>query len=209
MKDERAARGPSSAHITDLVSTALRQEKLGGLCEMLRSIAQSCKADACLLWRLAPGSDLTAQPPEGRLFVLAHQWLKDDRLWASHSLGLNSVTGDGIIARRPDCVPDVLNHPRVDATDRFFERTGARTFCTIPISFMDGQKGAVNVYRNVLKPFNDHEVSRVKGLAVLGAVALQTIRNKVGSAKESMRGVVQTICERDHLPLKSLTPRSS
>jgi GAF domain-containing protein len=183
---------------------------------MLHSIARSCQADACLLWRLAPGSDLNATPPDGRLFVLA-QWLKDDKMWASHNLGLSSVTGRAIVAGEADSVPDVRNHPYVDGTDRFFDRTGARTFCAVPIRFVDEQRGAVNVYRNTLRPFRDSELARARGLAALVPSLYQTIRDKVGAAlmqsvngilqaaernamdgassKEGMRAVVQTICE--------------
>jgi signal transduction histidine kinase len=215
MHQGRATEASSSAHVTELVSTALRQEKLAGICEMLRSIAQSCDADTCLLWRLAPGSDLKAQPPEGRLFVLA-QWLKGDKLWASHNLSLNSVTGRGIIAGKPQCVLDIERDPHVARTDTFFERTGAKTFCTVPITFVDEQKGAINFYRNTPRPFRGQELAEANRLAALVPSLYQTIRDKVSSAllssvsgilqtaertavdcpppKDSMREVVQTIC---------------
>jgi GAF domain-containing protein len=201
--------------IVGLVTTALRQERLSGLSEMLGVVARSAGAHACILWRLAPGSDLETDPPEGRLFVLA-QWMADPTPWATHNLGLKSATGHAILTGKPYNVKDVAADPLFDLSDTFFEQTGARVFCAIPIEFRDGLKGALNVYRNS-QPFQENEISRIEEMARLVPALNQTVRDKAGSLlmklvsqfiqdaerqslggttrKDRMQAVIQSICD--------------
>ena len=46
----------------DLVSAALRQERLSGIVEMLRNIAGQMEASGCILWHAVPGEPLTPAP---------------------------------------------------------------------------------------------------------------------------------------------------
>ena len=158
---------------------ALQQHKLSGLAEMLRFIAETFDAYACILWRLAPGGNPDADPPEGRLFVLA-QWLQDQRFWSKRILSLDSNTGDAIRKEAPICVPDVSKNERIDQSDPLWAVEGVKTFCAVPLTFLDGQPGTVNVYR-VSHAFTNEEISRIQALADFVPALYQTIRDKVSS----------------------------
>lgn len=163
--------------VNAFVFTALRQHKLSGLAEMLRFIAECFDAYACILWRLAPGGDLGSDPAQGRLFVLA-QWLQDQCFWSSHNLTLDSNTGDAIRTNTPVCVPDVSTDSRIEQSDPLWAVAGVKTFCSVPVVFLDGQRGAVNVYR-VSQEFTSGDISRIQALADLVPSLYQTIRDKV------------------------------
>lgn len=60
MIEERTISATSDAKLINFVSTALRQDKLSGLSEMLRAIAEAVDAYGCVLWQVAPGSNLEA-----------------------------------------------------------------------------------------------------------------------------------------------------
>jgi len=114
MLEELTQRDTTHAHIVELVSTALRQDKLSGISEMLRTVAEAINAYGAILWQVTPGSDLDASPLKGSLFVLA-QWLQDDYRFALHDLPLESATGEAILNQVSVNVADVWTDPRVDA----------------------------------------------------------------------------------------------
>jgi signal transduction histidine kinase len=176
--------GPAEGQLSSFVSTALRQDKLSGIAEMLRFIAEAFDGYACILWRLAPGAELNATPAEGRLFVLA-QWLREADFWSSHILTLISNTGSAIIRDAPINVPDVRSNALVDQSDPLWVRAGVSSFCSIPIRFLDGQAGAINVYRSGGPPFSSEDISRIQELALLVPALYQTIRDKVSSSLAS------------------------
>jgi hypothetical protein len=85
MIDELTISGTADANVINFASTALRQQKLSGLSEMLKAIAQAVHACGCVLWQVTPGSKLDVNPPHGTLFVVA-QWLQDNSYVALYNL---------------------------------------------------------------------------------------------------------------------------
>jgi signal transduction histidine kinase len=181
----------ANAHVTGLVSTALKQNDLSGLSEMLRSIAEAVEADGCILWELAPGSDLESEPPRGHFFILAG-WFKDKWNLALHNLPLDSIVGKAVIQQRVINVPNVMQDNRVFMEHPILQRTPVKTFCSVPVHFRDETKGAVNVYRNTHRPLNDEELAKVYEMASLIPSLYQAIRDKVSL------GLIQRINETLH-----------
>ena len=176
MIEERAISATSDAKLINFVSTALRQDKLSGLSEMLRAIAEAVDAYGCVLWQVAPGSNLEANPAQGSLFVSA-QWLRDESYIALYNLSLESISGRALRTKTPINVPDILGEP--PNLTPFLETTRIRTMCSVPITFVDGIRGTVNLYRNVSQPFTEKEVRTLEELASLVPALHQTIRDKV------------------------------
>jgi len=150
--------------------------------ELLRVIAESTGAFGCILWEVAPGSDLESDPPSGMLYVLA-EWFPDDIRCMSHDLPIaGSRTGKAVISGRTQVVPDV-REPRagVYLGDLFLSEHGISSLCSVKVTFLDGSAGAVNVYRrDGSQPFSDGEVSKVELLASFVPSLYRTIRDRVG-----------------------------
>ncbi len=177
MIDEPTMSGNADEKVINFASTALRQDKLSGLSEMLRAIAEAVDAWGCVLWQVAPGSKLDATPPRGTLFVVA-QWLQDNSYVALYNLSLESVSGHAVLTEKTKNVPDIFDEP-LNVLTAFQQAAGIKTMCSVPVTFVDGIKGTVNVYRNVSRPFSDEKVRTVEQLASLVPALYETIRDKV------------------------------
>src|SRR3989440_6911470 len=139
---------------------------------MLRAIAEAVDAYGCVLWQVTPASKLDADPPQGTLFVLA-QWVRDNRYVALYNLPLKSISGHAVLTQKSINVPDISKEP-LNVLSSFQKVTGIKAMCSVPITFVDGKKGTVNVYRNVAPPFTDDEVQTVEQLASLVPALHQT-----------------------------------
>ncbi len=164
--------------ILDLVSTTLNQDRRSGLSEMLRSVARAVDAYGCILWQETPLSRLDDHPPTGQFFVLA-EWFEGTERCNLHDLPLESATGDAVLQRRPIKVGDALRDQRVDRSDPFLQRVGVHCFCSVPITFLNGERGALNAYRIVKKPFASREIAALKRIVKLLPSLYQTISDKV------------------------------
>ncbi|MGH9429382.1 MAG: GAF domain-containing protein, partial [Terriglobia bacterium] len=186
-------------HITALVATALAQTNLSGLSEMLKRIAEAMNAYGCILWRVTPGAPALGEDLSNmRLFVLAH-WLKDNRSFALHDLPLRfetgkagSVTGEAISRNNSVSVDDIWKDERAYKGNPFLGEAGIKTLCSVPITFLDGVRGAVNVYRTDLGAFRPDEIALLIELVSLVPALYQTIQDKVSlSLIRSVNEVLQ------------------
>jgi signal transduction histidine kinase len=178
VRDELILTETADSKVINFVSTALQQNKLSGLSEMLRAIAEAVDAYACVLWQVAPNAKLDADPPQGTLFVLA-QWVRDNRYVALYNLPLQpSVSGHAVLTQRPKNVDDISKEP-LNFLSSFQTSAGIKSMCAVPIIFVDGKKGTVNVYRNRYEPFKGKEIETVERLASLVPALHQTIRDRV------------------------------
>lgn len=159
--------------ILDLIATALGQEELSGLCEMLEGIARVSDAYGCILWQETPPTG----PSRDHLFVLAH-WFQDNSIFATHDIPIEgSATGEAVRTSRTRNVEDV--HKGRIFWDRFMKETGIQAFCSIPIDFVDGARGAVNLYRKEAQAFSASEIVQLERLAFLVPRLYQTILDRV------------------------------
>lgn len=165
--------------ISSLVITALGQSKLSGLSEMLKSIALSMNAFGAILWQVVPGTDLNKEPLDGYLFVLAN-WFRDDRTLALHNLPIGkSVTGAAVKEQRPINVKDVVSNNDVYKRDQFLLHANIKAMCTMPVTFSDGARGALNFYRNSPNPFDESDLVKMERFASIIAELYQAILDRV------------------------------
>jgi signal transduction histidine kinase len=163
--------------ILDFVSTALSQDKFSGLSAMLRTIAEGINAYGCVLWQVTPGSKLNGNSQVGYLFALA-EWFQDDRTFVDY-LPITSVTGEAIAHQETISITDVYKETRIFHGDPFLQQMSIQTLCSVPITLLDGARGALNLYRKDPTPFTDPEVERVKEIANLIPILFQTISDKI------------------------------
>jgi hypothetical protein len=179
-----------------LTKVALQQTRLSGFSEMLRVVCDLTNADGCLLWQEVPGSDLAATPPKGELYILA-DWFRDGTHWSERNLSLDSLTGEAILENTPEDVPDVRLEARLkEHLGRFFRITGMLAFCAVPVVFLDGKRGAVNVYRKSTKSF-EPQFRLVQDLADLIPELYKSILNKVSLDLLSNVNQVSAVAERE------------
>ena len=157
---------------------------------MVRVVAESIDGDACIVWRLAPGSDTESDPPRGHLFALA-QWFRGTS-WTRHNLPLHYATGRAVCAKKPALINNVYDHVGVHPEDEFFQLTGTKKFCTVPVDFGEGW-GAVNVYRRADVDISENEFGIVQQLAGFVPRLYRTIRDR--ASFRLMRSVNETLRE--------------
>jgi signal transduction histidine kinase len=195
----------SATALESLVRTAVAQKELHGICEILRSVAHSLDAYGCFLWQASDESDLESNPPTGSLSVVAH-WFDDGRSWALEGIELSSVVGQVAATRTPRNVPRVED--RADISRKFWwwvEQAGIRCFCAVPVSFFDGPRGALAIYRNLDNPFSERELEDASALADVLPGLYQSIRDRVSfdlvarieelTADTSLASPLQLVCE--------------
>lgn len=175
---EPATNEPTSkSHVTELVTTALSQDSLSGLSEMLKTIALSVNGDGCILWEARPGSDFDSSPPKGRFFMLAG-WFKDNWRLALDDLPLKSAVGRAVTTQQSVNI-ERLRDSREFLSHPILQTTPVKTFFCVPVNFLDGTKGALNVYRYLPVPLYESEQRIVEEQAVLVPSLYQTIRDRV------------------------------
>ena len=201
MRDAPAA----EAALESLVRTAVAQRELHGICEMLRSIAESLEAYGCFLWQASDDSDFSTNPPTGSLSVVAH-WFSDRKSWALEGIGLDSVVGKVAVSRTPRNVDRVEDS--ADISRKFYwwvAETGVRCFCAVPISFLDGPGGTLAIYRREKRPFTERELAKAARLAEVLPGLYQGVRDRLSfdlvarieelTADTSPSSDLQQVCE--------------
>lgn len=180
VESQAARRTPTAAAaLESLVRTAVAQKELNGICELLRSIATSMSAYGCFLWQASDDSDLEGDPPHGSLSVVAH-WFSDGKSWALDGIELDSVVGQVATSRQRRNVLRVEESG--DISRKFYwwiERNGIRSFCAFPVTFLDGPRGSLAIYRKDQEPFSDQELDLAGRLADLLPGLYQAVRNRV------------------------------
>ena len=164
--------------LVSLVATAIDLTDLKDLSVILQSIARSMNCYGCVLWEIAPGSDLTASPPRGHLFVL-DQWLEDGRPYYFDDLPIYSAAGKTVMTQETINIDNVETDSRVSADPRYLRRLGVKALLSVPIIFTDGsRRGAILFYRKTPEPFSDEEIALGEQLGLLVPPLYQTIRVK-------------------------------
>jgi len=184
-----------------LLLEASRQDRLSGLQDMLRVIAQSAGAFGAVMWEVAPGSDPVAK--KGRLFVLG-SWFEDSdvKVWYYLTLG-ESLTGETIRGGVPRFSP-VIQDERLDPNraKKAMQDFGITTSFNVPLELHQFKaKAAINLYWKSsisLSPDQEKEIASHCSLvpdlyaALVDHVGLdllhnlnRTLRQKAYSAKSA------------------------
>jgi signal transduction histidine kinase len=131
-------------YLIRLVQHSSASSKRAGVNDLLRAIALRFEADGAILWRETPGSCLERHPPSGRLFVLG-AWFAGDEKCSLYDLPLQSATGAAVLDGYPSVIVDISD-PLVYKKDGYLRRADISNFCSIPLRYVDGKKGALNLY---------------------------------------------------------------
>jgi signal transduction histidine kinase len=196
---------PAEAALESLVRTAVAQRELHGICEMLRSIAESLDAYGCFLWQASDDSDLAAHPPTGSLSVVAH-WFSDKESWALEGIELGSVVGEVAVSKNPRNVPRVEESAQVSRKFYWWmAQNGIRCFCAVPVTFLDGPGGTLALYRREERPFDEPDVAEAVRLAEVLPGLYQAVRDRLSfdlvarieelTADTSPSSDLQQVCE--------------
>lgn len=149
------------------------------LTEMLRMIVETVGAYGAILWQVERRPNPLEPLHNGRLFILS-EWFSDGQISDLSELPQdNSVTGRVILEQRSINVEDISTTPHTFTADPFLTRTGINVLCSVPVSFHDEVKGALNLYRNIPAPFAGEDVARIERAAPLAASVYQATRDKV------------------------------
>ena len=189
---------PADKTLSTLVEEALRQQTLPDVSKILQHIASSLDSFGCILWEETPKSALPSAP--GRFFVLV-QWFQQGRMCAVHDLPQESVTGQAVLERTSIHVRDTFRDKRVHF-DAFLSENGIGTFCCAPLSFVDGKRGSLNVYRKGVKPFSRAALAQLAEIARLLPHLYQAILNRfsfdlLAKLNDLLRGAQNRIQESD------------
>ena len=165
-----------------------QQPGMSVLLEILHKISLLTDSYGCILWQETPKE---IQSGERQLFVLA-DWTEDDRHCANHDMSFAlSRTGRAIEKNRQIIVRNVPRTMVGSKTfDQFLKDARIKTFCTTPVSFQDGQLGALNLYRQDGKPYDNAMRAKIKEIALLVPLLYEIIRTRMSSGL--LRKVTET-----------------
>ena len=172
--------------IKEMVATALSQDRLAGITEVLRSIANSMAACGCILWEVIPRHNSTHNLESDTLFILA-SWFQDESKLFIHKMRLKeSANGQALLQNRYIIVDHIAEDPIIDKNIPQEILENFKTLCAMPISLHDSgvangyeqPNATICVYRDTPRPFTEEEALCLEQLADLFPQLYQSIRNR-------------------------------
>lgn len=153
---------PLASPFTRLIEVAEKQDKLSGIREILRVIAESFDAEGCILWEVSPGNEPIE---ERKIFVLAEYFQGDWPPGWQH-LAMSSRTGTAILRREPQAVNDIEEAKRSlpEAARNYLDERHVQAACVVPINLRGGETAAIDLYRTRPQPFREEEIEHLKEL---------------------------------------------
>ena len=150
---------------------------MSAVMEVLRHISEKTDSFGCILWQEVPPEGGSSEP---ELFVLA-DWFPNQLHCANHGLKIaSSKTGTGITENRQIVIDSVKRE--IENPDPFLIERRIHAFCTTPIRFGDGRRGAVNIYRNRRAKYSKKTQRTASELALLVPMLYDIIRGRVSSS---------------------------
>lgn len=163
--------------VTGLVTSGLKQHELSGITAMLACVAKELNAFGAVLWELNVSGPLQVDPC---FFPLA-QSFSGSEFWYERNVPLASRTGLAVTENLShyhilDVTKDTLAYRAP-----FLKDQKIRTILIIPVTFMDGARGALNIFRReVPNPFSEEEIETACRMAKLIPDLYERIRDEVG-----------------------------
>jgi signal transduction histidine kinase len=148
--------------------------------DMLACIARRFDAFGCGLWEVAPNADLKADPPRGFLLTVA-TWWKSGQLFALDDVPLDdSPTARAAIEQTPVIIRDVRKEGGAKKAHPFWRENRIGPMCAVPLVFLDGSFGAINIYREERQPaFTAKEQERLMTIAQVAPGLYRAVREKI------------------------------
>ena len=180
---------PQPTEISDdlsaLVLHTLGREEEATITTMLAKIGGLFDAFGCGLWEVAPNAELETDPPEGFLHTIG-AWWKSNELFALDDVPLDdSPTATAAVKKVPVNVDDIRIDGGAKGAHPFWRKNRVRSMCAVPLVFLDGSLGALNVYRQEnsrgeLVPFTPAEQKRLEAIARLVPGLFRAVRERIG-----------------------------
>jgi signal transduction histidine kinase/putative methionine-R-sulfoxide reductase with GAF domain len=168
------------SYLLEWVETALSQKLFSGIVEVLKGITEKMDVSGCILWKVIDDTEIISNPAGCYMFVVA-EWFKGEKACALHRLPLvASVTGNAVRLGTAQNVSNIWDDSGVFTHDELLHEANIISMCSIPIRFNDGGHGALNLYRDKLKPFELEELATLEQLAPLIPKFYNAIWDKAG-----------------------------
>jgi len=189
-------------HLSRLFAVAEKQDKLSGIREILRVVAESLNSEDCILWEVMPGRG----PLEEReLFVLAEYFSGDWPRGGQH-LAMSSRMGRAILSRQPQLANDLTatNIGLPEAARAYMEARSVKAVCSVPLNLRSGVAAAISLYRASAGPFQPEDIERLGQAASRIPYLYNSLVNLVGL--ELLESVTKLIRSAIPLPEESGEP---
>ena len=168
--------------VAALVMAALCPSESQDLAGLLKSISEQQSTYGCVLWEMASQTRRAGDPPGGHLFALA-SFFPDDRCggqFACHDLPVEgSLAGEVVRAQAPGFVNDIAGSGLGEREVRYFAQQGVNSVCSYPVKFLDGNRGALSVYRRDPERFQAADTRNLRWPAALVPSLYQAIRDRM------------------------------
>ncbi len=176
----QVADNSSSDDLSEIVLATLGTEE-ASISGMLKCIAERMNAFGSALWEIAPNAKLDRDPPEGFLITVASWWESGD-LFALDDVPLADSPSTAVAVRQKSLiVPNIREAGGAKRDHPFWKRHNVRGMCAVPIKYLDGSLGVLNVYRREgAPPFTEREEARLEKVAALVPGLFRAVREKIG-----------------------------
>lgn len=159
--------------------------KTPSLRTMLEELVLAFDAAGCVLWECGRHESRSETQyrdnlEDDHLFVLA-AYFRDDQIFALHDLPVAlSLTGQALLKNETLSTSDIQAYNKFQNGASVFQRLRLGPMVSAPMTFIDGFRGAANLYRErEAKPFGKHDEDLLANLARAIPSLYQAIRDKV------------------------------
>jgi signal transduction histidine kinase len=164
---------------TALVSAAIGEDA-PSIIKMLEVIARRMEMFGCGLWEIAPGADLDARPPKGRLVTVA-AWWESGEMFALDDVPLDdSPTAKVAVLQQPKTCRDIQVEGGKWRSHPFWKKYNLRGMCAVPLVLHDGTRAALNVYRRGAATISEFDTFRLTKMAQVVPALIRVVRETVG-----------------------------
>ncbi|MBI3879658.1 MAG: GAF domain-containing protein [Verrucomicrobia bacterium] len=176
----REQNASSAEHLSALVLSTLAEEK-ASISGMLQCIAKRMNAFGSGLWEVSQDAKLQASPPGGFLITLATWWNTGD-LFAMDDVPLaNSPAAWVAVNQQSKIVGDIQRDGGAKRNHPFWKRHDVRGMLAVPLTYLDGSQGVLNVYRREgADAFTEEDQRELELMAQLVPGLFRAVREKIG-----------------------------
>jgi len=165
--------------VFELVTIALNQTSFSGLTELLPILVRAVGGCGCVIWQVPPDATIREGGKDNRLFAVA-EWFEGGFTVVPPDLPSSSVTARAVLLGETIRIDDLRADEGLYRAEPFLSGRYITAMCSVPLTFLDGVKGALNVYRNDSLGFSLTEILLIEKLAQLLPALYQAIQDKVG-----------------------------
>ena len=146
---------------TGLINNLIRKlpnNKVLGTSEILKRVTQLFNAEGCIIWKIKQDAN--------QLYTYADYFV-NDLSYAYHELPFESMTGKAILKNKREYVANVYESEIVNTDIDFWESFDIKSFCSVPLVFLNGEKGALNLYCKKESAFIEMDIQKLELLSLI------------------------------------------